>query len=192
MIQEFPDESYYESEAQYEPSDSQPYLQEYSRRSSLKPNSPPTQKSAKLKNHLNSKSDSITPAQSWITPYIDKHLDDISQIYYAIAPAGQDMIDADTLKKFIREILLLINMPQSKGDLFLFDRMIENRYKVLRNGVTSYMRISFYKCLDLIEEWARKDILNKQRFHRMLDDTISQFESLQKTASAYGELNSLV
>ncbi|CAG9315311.1 unnamed protein product [Blepharisma stoltei] len=122
--------------------------------------------------------------QNWLEPYLKEYHADIENILLANDPTGKKMIEAIKLKRILREILQLMKLPEEK-DLFLFDRMIENRFKHIKGSPAKssmkYLRVTFSQCFELFEEWAAKESFSRLSYHAQLQNTINEYKELINT-----------
>lgn len=116
--------------------------------------------------------------RSWISPYLNEYFEDLVAIFQQIDSRNQGMIDANELKDLLRAVLNIMKVSKDK-DLFLFDRMIENRFKLIQpNSKTSYSKVTLYNAVEIIEEWAAKESFNRLSFPDQLKNSVKEYEDL--------------
>ncbi|CAG9319316.1 unnamed protein product [Blepharisma stoltei] len=132
--------------------------------------------------------------RSWISPYLNEYFEDLVAIFQQLDTKNQGMIDAGELKEGLRMLLKIMKVKKD-GDLFLFDRMIENRFKLIQpNSKTSYSKVSLYSMIEIIEEWALKESYNKNSLREELKSSIDEYQELlqQFPAEEAKEIRELV
>ncbi|CAG9335616.1 unnamed protein product [Blepharisma stoltei] len=127
---------------------------------------------------------------NWIEPYLNIYASDIELIFQSKVSNQSNMIEAHELKGMLRDMLWLMKLPQDK-DLFLFDRMIENRFKHTQNkSQTKYLKLTYSQCIDLIEEWASKESLNRLSYESQMLNTIEEYTDLIPNMKSDSDLSS--
>lgn len=131
------------------------------------------------KNKPNPKSHSKPSSRggSWITPYIQEYFPQVLDLFSSYSQKSE-LVEAFKLKDFLRELLKLFKVNLKKGDLFLFDRMVENRYRNYSEK-QRYQSLGLSQSVALIEEWAQKEAFKKVSLGRMLENSIQEYTQLK-------------
>jgi len=80
--------------------------------------------------------------------------------------------------------LKLIQIPSNEKDLFLFDRMVENRLKhVVKGKQIKYLKLSFNQFVSLLEEWASKENISQKSFDNSLQNIIKELNEVTSSSS---------
>ena len=115
---------------------------------------------------------------SWISPYLKEFQEEVSRIFEKYA-VENNMIEGSSTKPILLTILKLFGIPIEEKDIFLFDRMVENRFRhKAKDKQVKYLSLTYSQLLALIEEWCLKDVMKQFDFRSHLENTISQYSSL--------------
>ena len=115
---------------------------------------------------------------SWISPYLSEYQEEVSRMFERYVVENH-MIEGNATKPILLSILQLFGIPIEEKDVFLFDRMVENRFKQsLKGKQVKYLKLTYSQLLALIEEWALKDAIKQIPFRSHLENTISEYSLL--------------
>lgn len=126
------------------------------------------------------KTKEMDKGKSWISPFLHEYKDEIYRIFEKkIIEKG--MIEGNSSKTILIQILQMIRIPIEDKDMFLFDRMVENRFKqVLKGGAIKYLSLTYSQFLMLLEEWAVKETVKQLSFTNHLENTIKEYLELNR------------
>jgi hypothetical protein len=122
--------------------------------------------------------------ESWISPYFKSFTKEVMNILgsYDLNKSGE--IPASSLYQVLESCLSLFGVKMNDKDVFLFQRMIENRYKKSKpelDKAFKTIQISFLECINLIEEWASKESFKRLSIKSQIEKTIQEFSTLRST-----------
>ena len=90
--------------------------------------------------------------KSWISSYLEEYNEELFRIFSRYV-VENDMIEGKSTKPILLSILNLLRVPVEEKDMFLFDRMIENRFKnVLKGNQIKYLKLTYSQLISLLEE----------------------------------------
>ena len=119
---------------------------------------------------------------SWITPYIKEYKKEIIAILASMDEEKKKVIKGSNLQTLLKRLLQLFNITLDEKDLFLFDRMVENRYKQSKSGGNAsrykYLQLTYSQCIGLIEEWALKESYKQINVKDQIPSLISEYEDV--------------
>ncbi|OMJ81674.1 hypothetical protein SteCoe_17783 [Stentor coeruleus] len=126
------------------------------------------------------KTKEMDKGKSWISPFLHEYKDEIHRIFdKKVIEKG--MIEGNSAKIILIQILQMIRIPIEDKDMFLFDRMVENRFKqILKGGAIKYLSLTYSQFLMLLEEWAIKETVKQLSFTNHLENTIKEYLELNQ------------
>lgn len=132
---------------------------------------------------------------SWISPFIDEYQEDVIGLLVSLDEEQSGWIKGNQLQNLLTQMLKLFKVTMEEKDLFLFTRMVENRYKKSTNEKTQrykYLKLSYNQCIGLIEEWALKESFKEIRLNSKIQDTIAEYESILKVLKQIPDLSEIL
>ena len=129
--------------------------------------------------------------ESWISPYISEYQQEVLSIFSSMDEEKSGLIKGSQLRNLLVQLLKSFNITPSEKDLFLFDRMVENRYKQAsaeRLHRYKYLKLTYSQCLSLIEEWALKESYKQFSVKSKLKQTISEYDVLLEQVKQFPEI----
>ena len=106
---------------------------------------------------------------------------EVVSILESIDNDNSGLIKGSSLSTLLKKLLLTFNISMNEKDLFLFERMVENRYKQggsVNMNKYKYLKLSYFQCISLIEEWALKESYKQVSLFTQIQQTISEYENL--------------
>lgn len=133
-------------------------------------------------------------SDSWISPYLKTYTKEVMIILNSFDSEQTGEIQAGQLLPLLESLLNAFNLKLTDKDIFLFKRMIENRYKVQKPELNQqiYSKVSFFKCVQLIEEWATKESYKYINVNDQVARTILEYQSLNKSIKNNPDLSETI
>ena len=131
------------------------------------------------------------PTESWISPFIAEYEQEVLSILSFLDEEKNGLIVGSQLRNLLVRMLNAFNITPSEKDLFLFERMVENRYKQAsseRLHRYKYLKLTYSQCLSLIEEWALKESYKQFSVKSKVKDTIYEYELLLGQVKEFPEI----
>lgn len=115
---------------------------------------------------------------SWISPFIVEYQEEVDRIYEKYVVENH-MIEGNSTKPILLSILQVFGIGIEEKDIFLFDRMVENRFKhTAKDKQIKYLKLTYSQLITLIEEWALKDSIKQVSLSLHIENTISEYQLL--------------
>ena len=121
--------------------------------------------------------------ESWISPYFKTFTKEVMIILSNFDTSRSGEITGNSIVPVLYECLSLFGIKMNEKDVFLFKRMIENRYKQSKSDIEKTLKslkISFYECISLIEEWATKESIKNISVRSQIEKTIEEMNQLKE------------
>ena len=121
--------------------------------------------------------------ESWISPYFKTFTKEVMEILNSFDNGQSGEIPANSLVPLLDACLSLFSIKMNEKDVFLFRRMVENRYKQSKGDIEKvfkYLKISYYECISLIEEWATKESIKQISVLSQIEKTINEMNQLRQ------------
>lgn len=120
---------------------------------------------------------------SWLSPFLEEFRDELYELFERHS-VENGMIEGNYAKLVLLSFLKLIQIPSNEKDLFLFDRMVENRLKhVVKGKQIKYLKLSFNQFVSLLEEWASKENISQKSFDNSLQNIIKELNEVTSSSS---------
>ena len=129
--------------------------------------------------------------ESWISPYFKTFTKEVMDILSSFDQSQSGEIPANSLVSLLDSCLSLFSIKMNEKDVFLFKRMVENRYKQPKGDIDKvfkYLKISYYECISLIEEWATKESIKQISVRSQIEKTILEMNQLRQEFAEQGPL----
>ena len=122
--------------------------------------------------------------KSWISQYLVEYKEEVLAIFNKYS-SDKMSIEGNSSKVILLTFMKMIRVSVEEKDLFLFDRMVENRFKqTISQNQVKYLRLTFNQFIILVEEWALKEVISQMSFESNLESTIKEFTSLKPSNEA--------
>ena len=121
--------------------------------------------------------------ESWISPYFKTFTKEVMIILSSFDASRSGEIPGNSIVSVLYECLSLFGIKMNEKDVFLFKRMIDNRYKQPKGDIEKVLKdlkISYYECINLIEEWATKESIKNISVRSQIEKTIEELTQLKK------------
>lgn len=127
----------------------------------------------------NEKIKEIDREKSWISQYLIDNKNELAAVFKKYSN-DKMTIEGNCSKIILVTFMKMIKVPVEERDLFLFDRMVENRFKQnIFQSQVKYSRLTFNQFILLLEEWAVKEVISQISFYSNLKSTIQELKSLK-------------
>ena len=129
--------------------------------------------------------------KSWISPYLHEYNEEISRIFER-HQVEKGKVEGRSTKAILISILQLFRIPIEEKDIFLFERMAENRFKHMnKDNKINYSKLTYSQIIALIEEWAIKDSIKQLTFAANLENLITEYIELTEQCEYHQLIRSL-
>jgi len=133
-------------------------------------------------------------SDSWVSHYFKTYTKEVMFILNSFDSEQTGEIQAGQLLPLLKSLLTAFNLKLTDKDIFLFKRMIENRYKLQKSesNQSNYSKVSFFNCIQLIEEWAIKESYKYINVNEQVARTILEYQTLIKSIKNPPELSETI